>query len=234
MIDDRTPQEISADAGMDKALTSVATPKPKRTYTKRKIRRHPGHVAPQLARDLGLDLWTRIVQEYGLRGPEPLRDAELTEWQYLHILHALVLAEGPTMAVELGTGSGISTLAIASALPDDGHLLTVDTADQREAMGKVIKWGLTPKVQFAKAEGIRALSGYSGHRFGFAYLDTGVGTIPSEFELLRQKISEKALVVLHQTSPYLPARSPVYLQMLDNLPGTPFQLGRGLRVLRMP
>jgi predicted O-methyltransferase YrrM len=104
------------------------------------------------------------------------------------LLHWLVRESDAHSAVELGTCMGFSAAYIASALPADGRLLTLDRVDDfvRRAKQLLAETGLADRVEVRKAD-FRSidLRSATGERFDLAYKD-GAHNAGATLEFLRE------------------------------------------------
>ena len=89
----------------------------------------------------------------------------------------LVRLMGARRALEVGTFTGYSALAVAQALPDDGGLITCDVSDEYTAVARRY-WeeaGVTDKIDLRLAPAIETLDGIlaggGGGTFDFVFID---------------------------------------------------------------
>lgn len=164
-------------------------------------------------------------------------DCGSTEFEYLNLLHAIVLASKPALVLETGTYFGYGTLAIASALKSNGTgtMITLDVDACEKARVLVNDAGLASVVEFQKRDAVEFCRTYSGNAFDFMFHDSG-GERAYEHQLLKEskKIMPGALVCFHDASPFRVGPSPN--SWIDGLNGAPnmiwFNLSRGLRLLQ--
>jgi predicted O-methyltransferase YrrM len=71
------------------------------------------------------------------RGPE--RFADVWPGEHYKLLSALVSVLQPKTVIEIGTATGMSALALKTALPDDGEIVTFDLVAWRDYPGSVLK-----------------------------------------------------------------------------------------------
>jgi caffeoyl-CoA O-methyltransferase len=89
----------------------------------------------------------------------------------------LVRLMGARRAIEIGTFTGYSALAVALALPDDGHLLACDISDDYTRIGRPF-WrqaGVEHKIELVLAPALQTLdarlaAGQAG-TYDFAFID---------------------------------------------------------------
>ncbi len=93
------------------------------------------------------------------------------------LLHFLALTVSARRAIEIGTFTGYSALAIASALPEDGELIACDTSEEWTAIARRY-WreaGLDSRIDLRLAPALETLDalleeGRQG-QFDFAFVD---------------------------------------------------------------
>ena len=93
------------------------------------------------------------------------------------LMQLLVRILGARQAIEVGVFTGYSALAVALALPDDGHLLACDISDEYTAIGRPY-WeaaGVAHKIELrlapARATLDAQLAGGAAGRYDFAFID---------------------------------------------------------------
>lgn len=167
-------------------------------------------------------------------------DGESTEYEYLTLLHSLVLATKPTMVLETGTGRGFGTLALASALRLNGvgRLITTDTGESAEARAMCRHYVLDDIVSFVTGRALEYLASYRGVPFDFAFFDSDIRERFAEYRALadNRKLAPGCLVAFHDTSS-LRDKVPVdrtYWECTRSLqPSIEFPLSRGLTIARL-
>lgn len=117
-------------------------------------------------------------------------------------LALLVKTCGARRAIEVGTFTGYSALAIASALPADGQLIACDVSDDYTRVGKPF-WaeaGVASRIDLRldpATETLKKLlqSGQSG-RFDFAFIDADKTNYDTYYEQILQLLRPGGLVAL--------------------------------------
>lgn len=114
-------------------------------------------------------------------------EGESTAYENLNLLHALVLAAKPTRVLETGTGRGLGTLALASALRMNGRgcLVSTDARETREARSLCRRYGLDDIITLVGSEATEYLRNYQGDPFDFVFLNGDVDKQYEEYESLR-------------------------------------------------
>lgn len=115
-------------------------------------------------------------------------------------LQFLVKIVGARRAIEVGTFTGYSALAIAAALPQDGNLIACDVSDEWTRIGKPF-WeeaGVAPRIDLRLAPATDTLheliaKGGAG-RFDFAFVDADKSSYDTYYELVLQLLREGGVV----------------------------------------
>lgn len=202
-----------------------------------------------------LSLWQRIVRELALAGNcegnvhphSPDERAELfhtndggsTEYEYLNLIYALVVATKPRLVLETGTFSGFGSLALGAALSFNGQgkLITVDAGQCENARKLVANYGLADSISFVQSESVQFCAQWAGESFDFAFFDSDVSVRHRECDVLlqRKKLASGAIAVFHDSS-YIRfgvAWSWDMIDYLKRLPGgLTLNLSRGLRIVQ--
>ncbi len=115
-------------------------------------------------------------------------------------LQLLVKIVGARRAIEVGTFTGYSALAIAAALPQDGNLIACDVSDEWTRIGKPF-WeeaGVAPRIDLRLApatDTLRELIAKGGAgRFDFAFVDADKSSYDTYYELVLQLLREGGVV----------------------------------------
>jgi len=85
----------------------------------------------------------------------------------------LIKLTGARRALEIGTFTGYSALAVAGALPEDGTLLCCDVSEQWTSIGRRY-WreaGLDHKIELRIAPATETLATFEPDSFDFAFID---------------------------------------------------------------
>jgi caffeoyl-CoA O-methyltransferase len=114
-------------------------------------------------------------------------------------LRLLVSAIGARHAVEVGTFTGLSALAIARGLPADGRLLCLDVSEEwtRVARRAWAKAGLADRIELRiapAAETLRALP--EAPRFDFAFIDADKQGYPVYWEEIVRRLRPGGLIAV--------------------------------------
>jgi caffeoyl-CoA O-methyltransferase len=111
-------------------------------------------------------------------------------------------AIGARDAVEVGTFTGYSAIAIARGLPDDGHLLCCDVSEEWTNVGRKA-WaeaGVDDKIELViapAADTLRALPG--GEQFDLAFIDADKPAYPTYYEEIVTRLRPNGVILVDNT-----------------------------------
>jgi caffeoyl-CoA O-methyltransferase len=114
-------------------------------------------------------------------------------------LRMLVAATGARRAVEVGTFTGLSSLAIARGLPADGRLLCLDVSEEWTAIARRAwaKAGVAGRIELRiapAAETLRALPEVP--QFDFAFIDADKKGYPLYWEEIVRRLRPGGLIAV--------------------------------------
>ncbi len=127
-------------------------------------------------------------------------------------IYSLVRLVKPNHALETGCEGGLTTVAIARALQDNGFgdVETVELdVNWYMATGEILtRLGGFEPVHLTLANSLDFIRDYDGRAFDFALLDSSIPTRLLEFDALMQRnlLAPGAWVALHDTNPAHPMR----------------------------
>ena len=114
-------------------------------------------------------------------------------------LSMLVSAVRPRLAVEVGTFTGTSSLAIARALPDGGRLLCCDVSEEWTAIARR-HWeaaGVSDRIDLGIAPAIQTLRALADDtQVDFAFIDADKTGYLAYYEELVPRLSDHGLLVV--------------------------------------
>ena len=114
-------------------------------------------------------------------------------------LSMLVSAVRPQLAIEVGTFTGTSSLAIARALPDGGRLLCCDVSEEWTAIARR-HWeaaGVSDRIDLVIAPAIQTLRALPGDTpVDFAFIDADKTGYLAYYEELVPRLSDHGLLVV--------------------------------------
>ncbi len=111
-------------------------------------------------------------------------------------------AIGAKQAVEVGTFTGYSAIAIARGLPDDGHLLCCDVSEEWTSVGRRA-WaeaGVAEKIDLViapAAETLRALP--DEEQFDLAFIDADKPAYPVYYEEIVTRLRPNGVILVDNT-----------------------------------
>jgi predicted O-methyltransferase YrrM len=133
--------------------------------------------------------------------PLPLAQMQVSPDQG-QLLAFLVTAIGAHRAIEIGTFTGYSALAIAAALPDDGELITCDVDEEITAIARRF-WdeaGLARKITLRLAPARETLEALlaegQASRFDFAFIDADKPSYDDYYEGCLRLVRPGGLIAL--------------------------------------
>ena len=114
-------------------------------------------------------------------------------------LYMLVSAIRPDFAVEIGTFTGYSSLAIAKALPDNGKLLCCDISEEWTSIARE-HWneaGVEEKIELVIAPASETLTNLpSDKKIDFAFIDADKSGYLEYYEAIVPRLSEHGLIAI--------------------------------------
>jgi predicted O-methyltransferase YrrM len=115
------------------------------------------------------------------------------------LLTLLVRSIGARRAVEVGTFTGYSALAIARGLPDDGRLLACDVSEEWTAIARRY-WkeaGVASKIDLRIGPALDTLRSLPpAERFDFAFIDADKASYSAYYEEILPRLSPGGLVCI--------------------------------------
>lgn len=114
-----------------------------------------------------------------------------------YLLNSLVFATGAKRVLEVGTFVGYSSLMMASALPDDGQLVTCDVDPGFTAIAQRY-WAKSPHGKKIRLELGPALETMAKLEPGFdlVFIDADKGNYPHYYERAMELISDRGLIAV--------------------------------------
>jgi caffeoyl-CoA O-methyltransferase len=114
----------------------------------------------------------------------------------------LTRALGVRQAIEVGTFTGYSALAIARGLPDDGHLLCCDVSDEWTSVGRRA-WseaGVDGKIELVLAPAADTLRALPDEQYvDLAFIDADKPSYPVYYEELLRRLRPNGLILVDNT-----------------------------------
>ena len=181
------------------------------------------------------DLDTRVRQ---------FLESHRNEWHDLNVpmvdgkvLYDLIVENGYTRALELGTSTGHSAIWIAWALSKTGGKLTTVEIDEhryREALAKFKEAGLSDHIDARLADAHELVPQLEGP-FDFIFVDADKGWYTRYFEMLLPQLETGGCYTAHNVSRRSGGWAREFLAALDSTPGLETAVieprpGRGISV----
>jgi caffeoyl-CoA O-methyltransferase len=111
----------------------------------------------------------------------------------------LTRAIGARQAVEVGTFTGYSALAIARGLPDDGHLLCCDVSEEWTQVARHFweKAGVADKIELKIGPALETLRALPPEEFiDLAFIDADKENYPNYYEELLVRLRTNGLILV--------------------------------------
>jgi caffeoyl-CoA O-methyltransferase len=117
--------------------------------------------------------------------------------EFLRILTAAVR---PKLALEIGTFTGWSTIAIASGLPDGGRLLALDVNPETTAIARryAEEAGVADRIEFFLGRALDTLGSIDGP-FDLVFIDADKGGYVDYYEAVLPKLADDGLILADNT-----------------------------------
>jgi caffeoyl-CoA O-methyltransferase len=142
------------------------------------------------------DIFAKLTEETAKLGPISRMQIAPDEGAFLTLL---VRTIGARSAIEIGTFTGASAIAIARGLADDGRLLCCDVSEEWTAIARrhFRAAGLEGKIELRIAPAIETLRALpSSTRFDFAFLDADKTSYAAYYEELLPRLRSGGLIVV--------------------------------------
>lgn len=117
-----------------------------------------------------------------------------------NLLHLLIAAMGARRVLEVGTFTGYSALMMASALPDDGKLITCDIDEKNTSIARRF-WAQSPhgkKIELRLGAAVETLKQLDGP-FDFIFIDADKDNYPAYYEAALPLLAARGLIVIDNT-----------------------------------
>ncbi len=120
-------------------------------------------------------------------------------------MQLLVRLTGARRAIEVGVFTGYSSLAVALAMPDDGHILACDVSAEFTAIAERY-WreaGVAGRIELVLAPALdtldaRLAAGEAG-QYDFAFIDADKGNYLAYYERIHQLLRPGGLITIDNT-----------------------------------
>lgn len=128
-----------------------------------------------------------LKEAHELAQREGLPEIQLTPNQG-QLLKLLAEVQGSTRILEIGTLGGYSTIWLTRALPEDGHLVTIELEPHhaKVASANIERAGLSGKVDVRVGRAVdvlEAMASEGGETFDFIFIDADKASYPAYLDL---------------------------------------------------
>jgi caffeoyl-CoA O-methyltransferase len=131
--------------------------------------------------------------------PNAMMQISPEQGAFMTLLTRLV---GAREAVEVGTFTGYSSLAIARGLPDDGHLLCCDVSEEWTSIARRA-WaaaGVDGKIELRLAPGVDTLRALPDEEYvDLAFIDADKPSYPAYYEELLKRLRPNGVILVDNT-----------------------------------
>lgn len=116
------------------------------------------------------------------------------------LLQTLIAVSGARRVLEIGTFTGYSALTMASALPDDGRIVTCDVSEESTAIAREF-WARSPhggKIELRLGPALETIARLEGP-FDVVFIDADKSNYSRYYEVAWPLLSEHALIIADNT-----------------------------------
>jgi caffeoyl-CoA O-methyltransferase len=116
------------------------------------------------------------------------------------LLEMLIYASGATRVLELGTYSGYSALAMASALPPGGSIITCEFEDEHAdfAQRHIDESPYADMIEIRRGPALETMATLDGP-FDLIFIDADKANYPNYYEAALPLLSERGLIAIDNT-----------------------------------
>jgi caffeoyl-CoA O-methyltransferase len=139
------------------------------------------------------ELFQRLAEETRAKSERPQMMVGPIEGRFLEFL---VRLSGAKRILELGTFTGWSSIAMASALPADGHIVTCDVDPEATAVARryMDESGYGDRIEIRLGPAIETLAEVNGP-FDLVFIDADKPSYIDYFEAVLPKLADEGLIV---------------------------------------
>ncbi len=112
------------------------------------------------------------------------------------LLEALIVVSGARMVLELGTFTGVGTLAMAAALPSGGRVVTLELDAEHAAVARrhIAASGMADRIELIEGDARQTLPSLAGP-FDLVWIDAWKADYPHYLDLVLPKLAARGIVV---------------------------------------
>jgi caffeoyl-CoA O-methyltransferase len=150
------------------------------------------------AHSTGPDAVQRELQEITAERTGPAARMQIGDDQAV-LMEMIVRAMGARRAVEIGTFTGYSALAVARGMGPDGRLLCCDVSEEWTAIARDAweRAGVADRIELRIGPGIETLRGLpKEEQFDFAFIDADKPGYPGYYEEILPRLRTGGLVLI--------------------------------------
>jgi caffeoyl-CoA O-methyltransferase len=112
------------------------------------------------------------------------------------LLQALIVIGGARRVLEIGTFTGVGTLAIAAALPDDGRVITLEIDPDHAAIA-ARHFDASPyrdRIELIHGDALESLTQLDGP-FDLVWIDAWKADYPAYYDAVFEKLADRGVIV---------------------------------------
>ncbi|MEX1008353.1 MAG: class I SAM-dependent methyltransferase [Acidimicrobiia bacterium] len=150
------------------------------------------------AHSAGPDEVQRELQEITAERTGPAARMQIGDDQAV-LMEMIVRAMGARRAVEIGTFTGYSALAVARGMGPEGRLLCCDVSEEWTAIAREAweRAGVADRIELRIGPGIETLRGLAREeQFDFAFIDADKPGYPGYYEEILPRLRQGGLVLI--------------------------------------
>ena len=112
------------------------------------------------------------------------------------LLEALIVAGGARRVLEIGTFTGVGALTMAAALPDDGHVTTLEVDERSAAVARrhIEASPYARRIELIVGDALATIERLEGP-FDLVYIDAWKSDYPAYYEAVLPKLADRGVVV---------------------------------------
>jgi caffeoyl-CoA O-methyltransferase len=145
------------------------------------------------------DVQRDLIEETAGLGGISMMQISPEQGAFLTTLTRLI---GARRAIEIGTFTGYSSIAIARGLADDGHLLCCDVSDEWTSIAQRYwaRAGLDDKIELRIAPALETLQALpAGEQFDLAFIDADKPSYPAYYEEILGRLRPNGVILVDNT-----------------------------------
>jgi caffeoyl-CoA O-methyltransferase len=151
------------------------------------VRYADDHTSPFVGPLAAAAAWTQD------NAPQPQMMSGLAE---ARLLQALIVVGRARRVLEIGTFTGVGALTIAAALPDDGHLTTLEVDEEIAAVARrhIDASPHAGQIELIVGDALETVANLEGP-FDLVYIDAWKADYPAYYEAVVTKLAQHGVIV---------------------------------------